>query len=65
MECMLPEIVQPLYPIRMNKSDIREPERISNSIIAHGQKKKYEFKYIGLIFSAFLFYFLYCIFIKW
>ncbi|XP_060862406.1 uncharacterized protein LOC132939325 [Metopolophium dirhodum] len=28
MDCMLPEIIQPLYPIRMLKSDIKEPERI-------------------------------------
>lgn len=40
MECILPEIVQPLYPKRMWKSDIREPERISNNILAYMNKKK-------------------------
>lgn len=30
---MLPEIIQPLYPIRMLKSDIKEPERLIKIIM--------------------------------
>jgi len=40
MECILPKIVQPLYPKRTLKSDKREPERISNNILAYKNKKK-------------------------
>jgi len=40
MECMLPEIIQPFFPIRMLKSDIREPARISDSINNYNQQKK-------------------------
>ncbi|XP_025407752.1 uncharacterized protein LOC112681685 [Sipha flava] len=31
-ECLLPEIVNPLYPKRMLKADIRESEIIKNSL---------------------------------
>ncbi|KAL4101121.1 hypothetical protein QTP88_021141 [Uroleucon formosanum] len=40
MDCILPEIIQPLYPIRMSKSDIKEPERIIKIIMTTNDKKK-------------------------
>lgn len=32
MECMLPEIINPQYPKRLLKSDIKEPLRIMEEI---------------------------------
>lgn len=40
MDCLLPEIVDPLYPKKLLKDDIREPERIKQNILAHKDKKK-------------------------
>lgn len=32
MECLLPEIIDPQFPKRMLKSDIRDPDRIKKNI---------------------------------
>lgn len=39
-ECLLPELIDPQFPKRMLKSDIREPDRIKNSIKTNENKKK-------------------------
>jgi len=39
-ECLLPELIDPQFPKRMLKSDIREPVRIKNNIETNEKKKK-------------------------
>ncbi|CAI6350462.1 unnamed protein product [Macrosiphum euphorbiae] len=44
LECLLPELIDPQFPKRLLKSDIREPVRIQNSI--KNQEKKRRYKHI-------------------
>lgn len=39
MDCLLPEIVEPLYGKRLLVSDIREPERIIDAQQLHNKNK--------------------------
>lgn len=32
MKCLLPEIIDPQFPKRLSKSDIREPDHIKNKL---------------------------------
>jgi len=54
MDCTLPEIIQPLYPIRMLKSDIKEPERLNKIMtITKGFLKKIDLDSHQLLFHIF------------